>query len=302
MRSYADAASFRQALDARLRRAARDRAVQIQGLRLKVAIERILARLFREPRPPWLLKGGYAMELRFRPNARTTRDLDLTLRSTLGERDFSDRAQDVHDMLVDAAQHPVPDFFTFVIPPSRRSLTQAPGGGAVFNVTARVAGRDFARFHIDVGSGDVHSESPEPLTGDTLLSFAGIEPPTALAVPKSQQFAEKIHAYTFRWIGRENTRSRDLVDMVLFIERGDLDPQTVRLAVARTFRHRRQQSIPVTLDPPPTAWATEFPSMAHEAGISTANIHDAFLVLNTFWTSLGPIHPEAPPAPEARSG
>ncbi|TVQ62833.1 MAG: hypothetical protein EA378_03195 [Phycisphaerales bacterium] len=78
-RSYANAAAFRQALETRLRNIAQQRGVQIHGLRLKVAIERLLARLFHEPNQPWLLKGGYAMELRFRPKARTTRDLDLTL-------------------------------------------------------------------------------------------------------------------------------------------------------------------------------------------------------------------------------
>ena len=61
----------------RLRTGAQERGVQIQGLRLKVAIERLLARLVVEKEPPWLLKGGYAMELRFRPKARTTSDIDL---------------------------------------------------------------------------------------------------------------------------------------------------------------------------------------------------------------------------------
>jgi len=52
MRSYANAASFRRALEDRLRDVARQRGVQIQGLRLKVAIERLLARLFDGAAPP----------------------------------------------------------------------------------------------------------------------------------------------------------------------------------------------------------------------------------------------------------
>ena len=35
-----------------------------------------LCRLFANAESPWLLKGGYAMELRIR-SARTTRDIDL---------------------------------------------------------------------------------------------------------------------------------------------------------------------------------------------------------------------------------
>jgi hypothetical protein len=71
-RPYADAAAFRQALDARIRTLAAERGAPIQGLQLKVAIERLLARLFHGEDRRWLLKGGYAMELRFRPRARAT--------------------------------------------------------------------------------------------------------------------------------------------------------------------------------------------------------------------------------------
>jgi hypothetical protein len=41
---YANAEAFRNALEDRLRTVAQERGVQIQGLRLKVAIERLLAR------------------------------------------------------------------------------------------------------------------------------------------------------------------------------------------------------------------------------------------------------------------
>ena len=56
-KAYTNAAAFRQALEARLRTVAQDRGVQIQGLRLKVAIERVLARLFHDENPPWLLNS-----------------------------------------------------------------------------------------------------------------------------------------------------------------------------------------------------------------------------------------------------
>jgi len=41
------------------------RGVPLNTLRLKLVMERLLARLFAPPDPPWLLKGGYAMELRW---------------------------------------------------------------------------------------------------------------------------------------------------------------------------------------------------------------------------------------------
>ena len=43
----------------------RKMAVPFTTLQLKYVIERILARLFREAAPPWLLKGGFAMDSSF---------------------------------------------------------------------------------------------------------------------------------------------------------------------------------------------------------------------------------------------
>ncbi len=74
---FENAATFRQSLEQRLRTEADRRATAVNALRLKLLIERLLARLFAEDTPPWLVKGGYAMELRLRPRARTTKDLDL---------------------------------------------------------------------------------------------------------------------------------------------------------------------------------------------------------------------------------
>jgi hypothetical protein len=293
-RSYANAEAFRQSLETRLRTLATERRVQIQGLRLKIAIERLLARLFAAPDPPWLLKGGYAMELRFRPKARTTRDLDLTLGRPYASGTSEWRLAEVHQSLTTAASADVGDFFEFTIPPARSELAGAPGGGGVFSVLAKVAGREFARFHLDVGFGDVAFGVPERLPGEDLLAFASIAPPVVLAIPRSQQFAEKLHAYSFPWTDRENTRSRDLVDMVLLIERGGLDPDEVRHAVEATFTNRQRQDAPAQLAPPPRAWSSEFPAMAVEAGLSTTDLDGAFVIVETFWHR---VRAAAPPEP-----
>jgi len=280
---YATAAAFLQALEARLRTVAAQRGTQIQGLRLKVAIERLLARLFHEASPPWLLKGGYSMELRFRPQARFTRDLDLTLREAMWPDDRSDRLSTAHEALIVAARRDLGDHFMFAIAPARRQLAGAPAGGGVFGVTAGVAGRVFAQFHVDVGFGDAELGEPERLVGDDLLAFAGVAPTRALAIPRAQQFAEKLHAYTYSWTDRVNTRSRDLVDMVLLIERGDLLADEVRHAVRETFRQRGRRSVPAELDAPPSSWQAEYPAMAQQAGLGARDLAAAFHALQAFW-------------------
>jgi len=77
-RRYATAAAFRVALEARLKTMEQAEGIDLQRLRRQVSFDRLLARFFSEQNTPWLLKGGYAMELRLR-TARTTKDIDLSL-------------------------------------------------------------------------------------------------------------------------------------------------------------------------------------------------------------------------------
>jgi len=281
MRSYASASAFRQALDDRLRSLAATRQAAIQGLQLKVAMERLLARLFSTDDPCWLLKGGYAMELRFRPKARTTRDLDLAMPSA--EASARARGEAAHQALLTAAQVDLGDHFLFTISPGRGDIAGAPDGGASFPVVATIDGRIFARFSLDVGFGDVTFGAAEQLDGEDFLGFAGITKARARAIPRAQQFAEKIHAYSHPWGDRVNTRSRDLVDLVLLIERGRLDTRDVQRALAATFGRRHGRNVPNDLAPPPSSWAAEFPTMAAEAGLTARDLAAAFKTLRAFW-------------------
>ncbi len=139
--SYPNAAAFRQALETRIRTAAAERCVQIQGLRLKIAIERLLARLFHDAHPPCLLKGSYATELCFRLKARTTRDVDLTIDEVVDFSELPKRLVEVREMLDIARKLDLANFFEFIIPPARGEIQAAPGGGGVFSVLAKIAAR-----------------------------------------------------------------------------------------------------------------------------------------------------------------
>ncbi|MFO0828082.1 MAG: nucleotidyl transferase AbiEii/AbiGii toxin family protein [Phycisphaerales bacterium] len=83
-------------------------------------------------------------------------------------------------------------------------------------------------------------------------------------------------------------RSRDLVDLVLLIERGGLEIPTVRDAVVETFRRRARQEIPQELAAPPEPWRGEFAAMAAEVGISARDIDAATGVLRAYWAELRP--------------
>ena len=78
-KTFSSPASFRQSLEQRLQKVATETGADLQRVRRKVAFERFLARLFSVEPYPWVLKGGYALEVRFEIS-RATKDLDLGTR------------------------------------------------------------------------------------------------------------------------------------------------------------------------------------------------------------------------------
>jgi len=78
-KTFPSSASFRQSLESRLQTISKETGIDLQRVRRKVAFERFLARLFATQPYPWVLKGGYALEVRFE-TSRATKDLDLGTR------------------------------------------------------------------------------------------------------------------------------------------------------------------------------------------------------------------------------
>ena len=78
---YASGCALRAALEERLKQLANSEDTETQRLRRQVAFDRFLARIFQDTDSQWVLKGGYAMELRFQM-ARATKDLAFTVRTT----------------------------------------------------------------------------------------------------------------------------------------------------------------------------------------------------------------------------
>lgn len=279
--NYSNPTAFRQALEARLMNIARDEDVDVQRLRRQVAFDRLLCRLFHDPAAPWLLKGGYAMELRI-AEGRATRDVDLAVRSPItGRGKLTDR---ILAALQDAAAVDLGDFLAFAIGSPMQDLDGAPYGGARYPVEALMDERTFAKFHLDVGAGDAVVEPTETVQGRDWLGFAGLPAGTFPAISKEQQFAEKVHAYTLPRAGRSNTRVRDLVDLYLLVRIG-LDPAATRKALAATFKQRAIQPLEKTLPPPSNDWNRPFAALAAECRIE-ADCAAAFAAVADFYAAL----------------
>lgn len=287
-KTYKTAGAFRTALEARLQARARTEGTDLQRLRRQVAFDRFLARMFSKGPTaayPWVLKGGYAMELRMHA-ARTTKDIDLTLHDgTHLSKDPKQRQEQVRGMLQEAAATRLGDYFEFLVGEATEDLQGAPQGGSRYPVQARMDGRDFARFHVDVGVGDEVLEPLEVVTGQDWLGFGGIAPPSFPVISAEQQFAEKMHAYSLPRGERANTRTKDLIDMVLLIRGEKLDKKKVVAAVRATFSKRATHDVPAELDPPPPAWEPVFDALAKECGLAM-KLAEGFELVQEFTRTL----------------
>ena len=265
-RTYATAGAFRRALEERLKQASLTDQIDLNRLRRQVSFDRLLARLFREEAAPWALKGGYALELRFR-TARSTLDIDLTLQGVTTS-EGRDTDQVVREMLQNAAEVPLGDWFEYAIGAPAMDLDAAPYGGARFPVEARMDDRIFARFHLDTGIGDVVIEPLETISCRDWLGFAGIETARVRMIAREQQFAEKVHAYT---LPRQsaNSRVKDLVDLALLAGSGKLNQRRIQDALRLTFERRKTHDLPTLLPSPPADWRIPFQALAQECGLST---------------------------------
>lgn len=283
---YATAGAFRRASQDRLAATAKSEGVDLQRIRRQVAFDRLLARLFSSTNPPWVLKGGYALELKF-ATARTTKDIDLGLDQLPGiGNNWNQRAGQLLAILQERAALVMDDFFEFTIGEPASELDAAPYGGGRFPVETVLDGRTFAKFHLDIGAGDLQREPPEFVRPRDWLAFAGI--PTAVfpSICREEHFAQKLHAYTLSR-KRPNSRVKDLVDLVLLIDGGGLDRKRLRRDVADTFARRKTHEPPASLDSPPDFWRPTFERVATECGLDP-DISAQFEKVRRFYAGLSP--------------
>lgn len=259
-KSYATSTAFRRALEDRLIRMASNENVDVQRLRREVAFDRFLTRLFLKDAAPWMLKGGYAMELRIK-GARATRDIDLAVRDTLNEK-----AGGLLEALQNAAAHDLNDFFVFQVGAPTMDIVDAPYGGNRYPVETWMDDRRFIKFHVDIGIGDVVLEPLDITRGRDWLDFAGIPARGFPTISQEQQFAEKLHAYT-QPRPRQNSRVRDLVDMILLINLEKMDLKKVQKTIRATFNRRKTHPVPSQLDQPPSDWIQPFAGLARDCSL-----------------------------------
>ena len=265
----------RESLLARLRNIAKEvpGVDPTRRLQLTLAMDRFLARLLETtPWGSWVLKGGYANQLRAPLEARFTQDVDLKIDAPLSE---------AHHILRIAAAVDLDDLFSYELVGESQQLDGPPGGGLRFRIRANLAGIEFAQFGADINSKDAVIGELERHRSDPFvvkLGFASSEFPV---YPRAQQFAEKLHAYT-RPRSMENTRAKDLADMIWFIERYTFSTDDLIDSAVATFGRRSSHPWPPIIPNPPASWAQPYTALRNELKIDPATTEAAKDVLLAF--------------------
>jgi predicted nucleotidyltransferase component of viral defense system len=243
-------------------------------IQLVVAIDRLLARLLVSAAPgAWVIKGGFANQLRRPQDARFTEDIDLRVSATIDE---------APQLLADAFAAHVDDLFSYEIASGPLPLHGPPGGGARFIVVTRYDGSELVSFKVDISAADPVVGELERHLSDPVVERLGFVRSTFPVYPVAQSIAEKLHAQTMPR-EQENTRARDLVDLVWFCERFSVGAEDLIEACEATFAVRASHPWPPTVDDAPPSWAKPYERERRALQLGPATTNDATALVRRFF-------------------
>lgn len=278
MYKYTTASGMRMALEKRLKKKATDTNKNLERLRRHVAFDRFLARLFSSNVNGLIVKGGYTLELRLN-QARTTKDIDFSFTGDL-DGNWNGKPENLQEFLFTYSQIDLHDFFEYVIGKATLDLENAPYGGYRYPIEARMAGRIFSKFSIDIAAGDVWYEPHDKLVIHDWFDFAGLPVVEIPVISIEQQFAEKLHSYTQQ---REhpNSRVKDIIDMVLLIKKTKMSEDRLLEIAQKTFDKRIGSVFPPILKAPPDDWIKRYPDLARTCTI-TKSLDKVIFIVNDY--------------------
>lgn len=282
--TYETPHALRTALEQRLRNRSADTGVGLDRLRRRVVFERIVARLEAAEPGRWVLKGGMALEVRLHDDARLTKDIDL------GLRDEIEDAADLQERLVDALAVDQ-DGDGFELLASYPEVLGADGGGHLtwrVKVAARLAGRPFGGIQVDISPRAHELVATDRLPLPNSLDFAGVPATVVEIVDVHRHAAEKFHAMLRDYGDRENSRVRDLVDLVLLIEHDLLTAPAVAAAAREVWAERDGVEPPTALPALPDSWPGRYERVAAEHELDSETFTAAQALVGRLWSEMFP--------------
>lgn len=285
--SYDTPEALRAAIEARIRNETAGGGLTPDRLRRRIVFERIVTRLQRAEPGSWVLKGGMAMEVRLRDAARLTKDLDL------GLRDAQVKPHDLRDRLIEALSHDDDgDGFRFAVgAPSR--MTE-DGGGLVtwrVSVNTELAGRRFGAIKLDVSPRAHELTATDTVTLPNALDFAGFATVDVEIIDIHRHAAEKLHGMLKDFGARENSRVRDLADVMLMLDADLLSPSQLVAVVTEVWAERDGATPPGAFPDLPTSWPRRYEVLAAENDINPRSFAAAADQAAALWRKMFPPAP-----------
>jgi len=282
--TYETPHALRSALEQRLLNRSRESDVSLDRLRRRVIFQRVLSRLQSAEPGRWVLKGGMALEVRLEDRARLTKDMDLGLRAT----DIDGEA--LRERVIEAlGPDPYGDRFEFEVGAAKR-LTEDGGGYESWRVkvSAALADRQLGGIQVDISPREHELDDTEKVPLPNALDFADVSAPEIEIVDLARHAAEKFHAMTKDFGERENSRVRDLVDLVLLKENELLSPDATAQAIRQVWSERESAGPPGELPLLPGGWAERYAALAAELGLRARSQPDAVAVVTDLWAEMFP--------------
>lgn len=282
--TYETAQALRMALEQRLLSRSKATGVSLDRLRRRVLFERIVSRLYAAEPGRWVLKGGMALELRLRDEARLTKDIDLGLRDEVTD------AEELRERLVEAlAIDAGDDKFTLIAGPVKQ-LMEDDGGRLTWRVkvAAELAGRPFGGVQVDISPRAHELDTTDRVPLPNSLDFAGVVSPHVEIIDVNRHAAEKFHGMLRDYGDRDNTRVRDLVDLVILSEHKLLEPSALAGAVRLVWSERDGVGPPAVLPSLPTSWLGRYERLVAEHNLQAMSFPAAVSTVVATWAEMFP--------------
>jgi len=282
--TYDTPQALRTALEARIRNESAASGISPDRLRRRVVFQRIVTRLQRAEPGRWVLKGGMAMEVRLQDAARLTKDLDL------GLREIDVDPSDLRDRVIEAL---VPDDdgdgFRFAVGVPAR-MTEDGGGHLTWRLAVEVelAGRRFGTIKLDISPRAHELDATDTVTLPNALDFAGFATVDIEIVDVHRHAAEKFHGMLKDFGERENSRVRDLADLMLMLDAGLLSAIQLAGVVTDVWGEREAATPPAAFPELPPSWPERYERLAAENGIDPPSFAAAAERAAELWGEMFP--------------